>query len=241
MIDRDQMQGPLGVSLGATAGLLIISLWLLLPALASLTAFGGGGALDDSAYDRLVATHDTSHRTDLDRIHGRSFFFEPPAPPRPKPPEPTGACCIGEECRILKRDACRDQGGQFKGKDTECSADTCKPRDPVIESPPPDPRPRRYGGPDLVAIYGSDVIFRTDDGLMVIPVGHEMDEIEVVSVKAPRHAEVMWRGGGPFEVELFEAPGEVYAQSGLGDVFTLPATSPIQSAQEDRPSEGPKQ
>ena len=83
MIDRDQLQGPLGVSLAASILLFVVGCWLLLPALGSLRVVGGGDNLDDAAYDRLVAAHDVAHRTDLNRIHGRSFFFEPPAPPRP--------------------------------------------------------------------------------------------------------------------------------------------------------------
>lgn len=238
MIDRDQLQGPLGVSLAASILLFVIGCWLLLPALGSLRVVGGGDNLDDAAYDRLVAAHDVAHRTDLNRIHGRSFFFEPPAPPRPKPPEPIGACCIEDECRILKRDICRDRGGRFIGKDTQCSAETCEIEPPPPPPPPPDPRPRRYGGPDLIAIYGSDAIFRADEGLMVIPLGQEMDEIEVIAIDPPSHIDVMWRGGGPFEVELFEAPGKVYSESGLAEVFSLPTESPIKSSPEGRPTKG---
>ena len=92
MIDRDSLRGPMGVSLFCGAGLVVVTIWLIVPFLASLGSLGGGEVLSDETYGQLIAAHDTAHRTDLNRVHGRSFFFEPPAPPKPKPPEPTGAC-----------------------------------------------------------------------------------------------------------------------------------------------------
>ena len=237
MIDRDSLRGPMGVSLFCGAGLVVVTIWLIVPFLASLGSLGGGEVLSDETYGQLIAAHDTAHRTDLNRVHGRSFFFEPPAPPKPKPPEPTGACCVDEECTVMRRDACRDRGGRFQGKDTTCGPETCKPREAPkpADVPKVDPRPKRYAGPEIIAIYGSDVIFRADDGLMVIPVGRAMDDIEVVSVSAPNHAELMWKEGGPFTVALFEQPETPWEDSPLADVIELPANSPTRTVDEARP------
>ena len=237
MIDREALRGPLGVSVACLAGIVILALWLVVPLLASLGSLGGGTPLDDGTYESLIAHHDEAHRTDLDRVHGRSFFFEPPAPPRPKPPEPTGACCVDEECTVMRRDTCRDRGGQFKGANTECSADICKPREAPkpVEQPVIDPRPRSYGGPDMIAIYGSDVIFRTREGLLVIPLGHTLEDIEVKSVNAPRSADLMWKEGGPFTVTLFDRPEDPFEDSGLRDVLELPDTPRTRSVDEHRP------
>lgn len=238
MIDRDQLQGPLGVSLLATGALAILAVWLILPVLGSLTMLGGGDPIDSATYDRLIAVHDQAHRTDLDRIHGRSFFFEPEAPIPPPPPEPIGACCLSEEdCHIIRRDNCRAQGGRFLGADTQCTEDACIPPPPPEpkEVVPVDTRPKRYAGPDIVAIFGSDVFFRATKGLMMIPVGRTMDGIEVLSVDAPRSVELMWNRGGPFTVEVFEKPEEPFAAQGLTGVFTLPDTPTVQSPEQDRP------
>ena len=240
MIDRSQLQGPLGISMLCVAGLVIIGLWLIIPILAAFGSLGGGDVLDDGTYERLIATHDQTHRTDLNRVHGRSFFFEPDAPPRPEPPEPTGACCVEQECTIMRRDDCRDRAGRFKGKDSICEPDTCKVREApdVTEQPKIDTRPKRYAGPDIIAIYGSDVFFRvgSGDALMVIPVGRAMDEIEVVSVNAPRSVELMWKEGGPFTVPLFERPDELLSNNSLGDVLELPASSLTRTVDENRPA-----
>ncbi|MDP7029140.1 MAG: hypothetical protein QF733_02865 [Phycisphaerales bacterium] len=237
MIDREALRGPLGVSLFCGAGLVVLALWLVIPFLASLGALGGGAAPSDATYSQLLATHDQAHRTDLNRVHGRSFFFEPPAPPKPKPPEPTGACCVGQECTVMRRDACLDRGGRFQGKDTTCGPETCKPREAPkpADVPKVDPRPKRYGGPDIIAIYGSDVIFRADKGLMVIPVGRMMDEIEVVSVQAPHHAELMWKEGGPFTVSLFDEAEDPWEDGPLKDVIELPTASTTRTVDEARP------
>jgi len=240
MMDRSQLQGPLGISVACVAGLVLVGLWLIIPVLGAFGSLGGGDVLDDGTYERLIATHDDAHRKDLNRVHGRSFFFEPDAPPRPKPPEPIGACCVEQECTIMRRDACRDRGGRFKGKDTICDAETCLPREApkVTDQPEVDNRPKRYAGPDIIAIYGSDVFFRLDskDALMVIPVGRMMDDIKVVSVNAPRSAELMWKEGGPFTVPLFERPDELLSNNALGDVLELPTTSPTQTVDENRPA-----
>jgi hypothetical protein len=240
MIDRSQLQGPLGISMVCAAGLFIIGLWLIIPVLGAFGSLGGGDVLDDGTYEQLIATHDRTHRTDLNRVHGRSFFFEPDSPPKPKPPEPTGACCVDEECTIMRRDACRDRGGRFKGKDTTCGPDTCTPPKvpKATEQPKIDTRPKRYAGPDIIAIYGSDVLFRVDsgDGLMVIPVGRSMDNIEIVSVNAPRSVELMWKEGGPFTVPVFERPDPLLSNNALSDVLELPATSPTRTVDEDRPA-----
>lgn len=238
MIDRDQIQGPLGVSVLAIGGLVILALWLLVPLLGSLVAMTGGSSIDDSAHDRLIAAHDAAHETDLNRVHGRSFFFEPPAPIPPPPPEPVGACCLSDtDCHIIARNNCRAQGGRFLGDKTECSPEACTPPPPPEPTPvePVDTRPKRYAGPDVIAIYGSDVFFRASDGLMMIPVGKTLDGIEVVSVEAPRSVEVMWKEGGPFTVAVFERPEDPFAESGLSDVFTLPSTSPVETTGQDRP------
>lgn len=236
-LDREMLRGPLGLSLACLVGIVVISLWLLIPLLSTLGSIGGGNPLDDGAYENLIASHDQAHRTDLNRIHGRSFFFEPPAPPRPKPPEPTGACCVDEECTVMRRDACRNRGGSFKGADTECSAEICIPQEPtkIADVPKVDPRPRSYAGPEMIAIYGSDVIFRSREGLLVIPVGQTLENIEVKSVDAPRSAELMWKEGGPFTVTLFERPETPFEDSGLKNVLTLPDSSPTRSVDEDRP------
>ena len=244
MIDRSQMQRPLGVSLVCLAGIVIVALWLIAPILGALGSLGGGDMLDDGTYERLIAKHDTAHRTDLNRVHGRSLFFEPAAPPRPKPPEPTGACCVDEECTIMRRDSCRERGGMFKGKNTTCGPDTCTP----VETPKPaevkkiDNRPKRYAGPDIIAIYGSDVIFRADgDALMVIPVGSMMDKIEIISVNAPRSVELMWKEGGPFTVALFDRPDELLINNSLSDVLELPTSSPTRTVDESRPARMPSE
>ncbi|MDP7069810.1 MAG: hypothetical protein QF561_00500 [Phycisphaerales bacterium] len=237
MLDRDALRGPLGVSLACAAGLVIVGLWLLIPVLGSMASLVGGDRLDEGAYEQLIAAHDTAHRTDLNRIHGRSFFFEPKAPPRPKPPEPTGACCVGEECTIMRRDACQSRNGRFQGADSTCGPDTCKPKvEPKpTETPKVDPRPKRYDGPDIIAIYGSDVFFRSPQGMMVIPVGREMDEIEVVSVNAPRSAELMWKKGGPFTVPLIDKPEDPWQNNPLRGVLELPKTPTIRVIDEGRP------
>ena len=241
MIDRETIRGPLGVSLACVGGLLIVGIWLLAPLLASLGSLGGGAVLTDDSYGKLIATHDTAHRTDLNRVHGRSFFFEPAAPPKPKPPEPTGACCVEEECTVMRRDACHDRGGRFQGRDTTCGPDTCKPREAPkpVDRPKVDNTPKSYGGPDIIAIYGSDVLFRADDGLMVIPVGRSMHDVKVVSVDAPRTAELMWKKGGPFTVTLFEKPQDPWANHPLSDTINLPSTSPTITVEEDRPGTTP--
>ena len=81
MIDRETIQGPLGVSLACIGGLFIVGIWLFAPPLASLGSPGGGNVLNDGSYKKLIATHDEAHRTNLNRVHGRSFFFEPASPP----------------------------------------------------------------------------------------------------------------------------------------------------------------
>jgi len=237
MIDRNALRGPLGVSLACAAGLVFVSLWLLVPVLGSLTSLGGGNSLDEAAYENLIASHDAAHRTDLNRIHGRSFFFEPKAPPKPKPPEPTGACCVEEECTIMRRDACRTRNGRFQGADTTCGPDTCAPKEvpKPVERPKVDNRPKRYDGPDIIAIYGSDVFFRSTKGVLVIPVGHGMDEIEVVSVNAPRSADLMWKKGGPFTVPLIEKPDDPWQDNPLRGILELPTTPPLSVINEGRP------
>jgi hypothetical protein len=243
MIDRTQIQGPLGVSLVCLAGIIIVGLWLLVPVLGVFGTFGSSASLDDGAYERLIASHEAAHRNDLNRVHGRSLFFEPSAPPRPKPPEPTGACCVDEECTIMRRDACRERGGTFKGKDTTCGPETCKVIETPTrtETPKTDNRPKRYGGPDIIAIYGTDVIFRlgSGDGLMVIPVGSKMDTIEVISVNAPRSIELMWKDGGPFTVALFDRPDDLLTNNSLSDVLELPTSSPTRTVHESRPARMP--
>ncbi len=237
MMSRDELRGPLGVSLAALACIVIIGLWLLAPLLGAVTRIGGGAAVETDRHEGLIALHDESHATDLDRVLGRSFFFDPPAPPRPKPPEPTGACCVLEECTVMRRDGCRDRGGQFQGADSTCDAGTCEPREAPkpVEVPKVDPRPKRYGGPDIIAIYGTDVLFRSRDGLMIVPVGRTMNEIQVVAVNAPSSAELMWKDGGPFTVPLIDQPDEPFADSGLEGVIELPTTSPTRTVDEDRP------
>lgn len=245
MIDRSEMQGPLGVSLVCLAGIVIVGLWLLVPVLGVFGSLGGRDAIDDGTYERLIASHDTAHRTDLNRVHGRSFFFEPAAPPRPKAPEPTGACCVDEECTIMARDTCRQRGGIFKGMGTTCGPDTCTPVESPepIEAPKTDNRPKRYAGPDIIAIYGTDVIFRVGngDGLMVIPVGAMMDAIEIISVNAPRSVELMWKEGGPFTVPLFDRPDELLTNNSLSDVLELPGSSPTRTVDENRPARMPSE
>ena len=237
MMNSDNLRGPFGVSLACGFVLIILILWWLFPLLGAVGRLGGVDTDQGDAFAQLVSAHDEAHLTDINRIHGRSFFFEPPSPPKPKPPEPMGACCILEECTVMARDACRDRDGRFLGRDSECTTDACEPKE--VEPPPPPPpvdtRPKSYGGPDIIAIYGSDVIFRTRDGLMVIPVGRTLDQIQVVSTNAPRSAELMWKEGGPFTVPLVDKPEDPFADSGLRDVFEFPTTAQTRSVDENRP------
>jgi len=38
---------------------------------------------------------------------------------------PTGACCIGTNCSVIKSSTCYLAGGSYRGDNTSCSADTC--------------------------------------------------------------------------------------------------------------------
>ncbi len=218
MIHRDELRGPMGWSLAAVALILIVSLWLLMPTMRSLMHLGGGVAPDAAAHARMLDTHATLDRTDRNRVHGRSFFFDPPTPPAPRPPAPTGACCLSEtECQQMKRSDCSAAGGTFKGANRDCTEDLCKPR-PLTPVVPTTPRgPTRYGGPDLVMVWGSDAIFRADGDLIVIPTGHTLEDIEVLTIDAPRTVTVNWNGGGPFEIELYPPDALPSANSSVTD------------------------
>ena len=206
MIQQDDLRGPLGLSLAAVGVMLVLGIWLAVPAGRTLVNLGGGDAPDEALYARMLESHGALDRTDRNRVHGRSFFFDPAQPPRPRPPEPEGACCIDEDCSILNRNDCSSAGGSFKGADSQCTDTLCQP----VEVAPPPPMdeptgPRRYAGPDLVMVWGTDAIFKKNDDLLIIPLGHVLDEVEVVALDAPRTVTVNWRGGGPFELDLYPA------------------------------------
>ena len=241
MIDRETIQGPLGVSLACIGGLLIVGIWLLAPLLGSLGSLGGGNVLNDDGYKKLIATHDVAHRTDLNRVHGRSFFFEPAAPPKPNRLNPLVPAVSRKSARSCDETPAAIVVDVSKGRDTNCEPDTCQPREAPkpVDRPKIDNTPKSYGGPDIIAIYGSDVLFRADDGLMVIPVGRSMNDVKVVSVDAPRAAELMWKKGGPFTVTLFEKPQDPWSNHPLSDTINLPSTSPTITVEEDRPGTTP--
>ncbi|MCH2137711.1 MAG: hypothetical protein MK074_01505 [Phycisphaerales bacterium] len=206
MITKADLRGPLGLSLAALAVMAVIAVWLIVPLGRSALHLGGGDAPDAQRHARMLESHATLDRTDRNRVHGRSFFFDPAQPPRPAPPEPSGACCLSEtECETMTRSACAQAGGTFKGANRSCSDDLCKPP-PVVAPPPSIPRgPTRYGGPDLMMVWGSDAIFKDSGDLIIIPLGHSLEDIEVIAIDAPRTVTVNWNGGGPFELDLYPA------------------------------------
>jgi len=206
MISRDDLRGPFGISLAAVVLIAMVALWLFVPAVRSVVHLAGGATPDEGSYARLLESHTTLDRVDRNRVHGRSFFFDPAQPPSAPPPESTGACCLSEtDCQQMKRAACATAGGTFKGANRSCDDDLCKPAE-VAPPPPPAPRgPSRYGGPDLIMVWGSDAIFKLDGDLLVIPQGHTLEDIEVLSIDAPRTVTVNWNGGGPFDIDLYPA------------------------------------
>jgi len=206
MMTRDELRGPLGVSLAALAAMVIVLIWLALPMGRTIGRLSGGTPPDNNLHARSLTEQLEMDRVDRNRVHGRSFFFDPAEPPSPRAPEPTGACCLSEvECEEMLRSACATAGGTFKGPNRSCTDDTCKPRETAPPPPPPPSGPSRYAGPDLVMVWGSDAIFKVDGSLVIIPHGHTLEEVEVVSIDAPRTVTVNWRGGGPFELDLYPA------------------------------------
>jgi hypothetical protein len=206
MMTSDELRGPLGVSLAALTLIVIVLIWLAVPMSGTIAALSGGTPPNQSLHARSLTDQLERDQLDRNRVHGRSFFFDPAEPPTPPAPESTGACCLSEtDCQVLQRSECSAAGGSFKGPNRNCSDDTCKPR---VAPPPPPPTPSgpsRYGGPDLVMVWGSDAIFKVDGSLLIIPRGHMLEEVEVVSIDAPRTVTVNWRGGGPFELDLYPA------------------------------------
>lgn len=236
MMQRDELRGPLGASLAAVGVMLIIVIWLAIPMVRTIGHLSGGTPPDANMHARLLDEHETIDRIDRNRVHGRSFFFDPAAPPTPPPPEPSGACCLSEtECEVMKRGECSSAGGTFKGGSTTCTDDICKPREVAPPPPPSVPSgPTRYGGPDLVMVWGSDAIFKQDDDLLVIPHGKMLEEIEVVAIDAPRTVTVNWRGGGPFELDLYPADALPASNAVITDTLLQGRSRP--HVEEERPA-----
>jgi hypothetical protein len=215
--------------------MLVLGIWIVVPAGRTMTKLGGGEAPDESLYARMLENHETLDRTDRNRVHGRSFFFDPAQPPRPRPPEPQGACCMDEDCSMLMRSECSDAGGSFKGANLQCTDTLCEPEE--IAPPPPvtEPAgPRRYAGPDLIMVWGSDAIFKKNDDLLIIPLGHMLDDVEVLALDAPRTVTVNWRGGGPFELDLYPADELPASNSTVTDSLFQGRDRP--HVEDDRPS-----
>ena len=140
------------------------------------------------------------------------------------------------ECQILERSECRVSGGTWKGG-SSCTEETCKPRE-IAPPPPPLPPsgPSRYAGPDLVMVWGSDAVFKQNDDLIVIPRGQVLEEIEVVAIDAPRTVTVHWRGGGPFELDLFPADELPSANETVTDTLLEGRSRP--HVEDNRPTRG---
>ena len=206
MMTRDELRGPLGLSLAASAVVVILLIWMAVPMSQTISRLSGGMPPDSTLHARTLTDHLELDRVDRNRVHGRSFFFDPAEPPSPPAPEATGACCLSEtDCQELKRSECSAAGGTFKGPNRSCTGDTCKPREAPPPPPPPPSGPSRYAGPDLVMVWGTDAVFKLDGSLLIIPRGHTLEDVEVVSIDAPRTVTVNWRGGGPFELDLYPA------------------------------------
>ena len=217
MISQDELRGPLGVSLAAVLAVAIMLIWLAVPMARTIGQLSGGSPPDNAMHARTIADQLGVDRVDRNRVHGRSFFFDPAEPPSPPAPEPTGACCLSEtDCQEMKRSECTSAGGTFKGPNRSCTDDTCQPRE-APPPPPPPSGPSRYTGPDLVMVWGSDAIFKVDGALVIIPRGHTLEEVEVVSIDAPRTVTVNWRGGGPFELDLYPADASPASNSTVTD------------------------
>lgn len=173
--DPRSLRGPLGISLAA---LVVIVLFLVfwMPSLygSGATVFTGGPEKDDSL-TKLVAMHDTNMQTDVDRFNGRSFFYEPPVYRKPPPPPPPKPVVV-------------------------------EPPKPV--EPPKKTYPSTYTGPKLIAIIGNEAWFREKSSDMDpktrVSVGESHDDIELISTNPPSGIQLKYRGGGPYDVQLFD-------------------------------------
>jgi hypothetical protein len=178
MNSQNPLMSPLGLSLIAILMILIV-LAAELPALVSST----GTAIFSSVPEKdttadLLEQHEQVMATDRDRFNGRSFFFMPPSPPRPKPPK--------------------------IDKPKVALPPPLPP--PKVDTTPPKPTyPKNYTGPSLEAIVGPTAFFRPSSGqLVIVNVGETRDDIEVLGTNPPRDIEVKYKGGGPYKVQLFE-------------------------------------
>tara|TARA_B100001059_G_scaffold79515_1_gene77336 strand:- start:24101 stop:25204 length:1104 start_codon:yes stop_codon:yes gene_type:complete len=178
MNSKNPLMSPLGLSILAILMILIV-LAAELPALVSST----GTAIFSSVPEKdttadLIEQHKKVMETDRDRFNGRSFFFTPPSPPRPKP----------------------------KVDKPAVAAPPPPPPPPKVDTTPPKPTyPKNYTGPNLEAIVGPTAFFRPSSGkLIIVNVGDTKQDIEVLGTNAPRSIEVKYKGGGPYTVDLFE-------------------------------------
>ncbi|MCH2133422.1 MAG: hypothetical protein MK116_06710 [Phycisphaerales bacterium] len=180
MDTRNPLMGPLGMSLAAVLIVLFVLLFELPQLVTSAGTAVGAGAPDRDPISPLITEHELAMTADRERFIGRSFFFRPPDPPRPKPvytPPPAP------------------------------KAPTPPPPPPVNPTPPAPKYPKTYVGPDLTAIIGATAIFKPASGtsdMIVINVGETRKDIELLGTSPPRTVEVKYKGGGPYEVTLFE-------------------------------------
>ncbi|MDG2423217.1 MAG: hypothetical protein P8M22_04495 [Phycisphaerales bacterium] len=183
------LMGPLGVSLLAILLIVILVVIELPPLVSSTGTAASSSAPEPNKVTHLVDSHKLAMTTDLERFNGRSFFFRPPSPSRPKPKVVTPP---KKEVKVLPPPVKVDP----------------KPVEPTY--------PKTYTGPDLQAIVGPTAFFRASGGqLLIINVGETEQDIELLSANAPHDIEVKYKKGGPYNVTLFEMKEPDFLNKGV--------------------------
>jgi hypothetical protein len=154
---------------------------------------------------QLMEDHDREFEQYRERFLGRSFFFTPPAPPRPAPPPRP----------VVKRDP--------------------PPRvDPQpVETGPPPPPPD-YTGPSVIMVIGNEVWFKpmlADENTMRVRVGEERNGLRVLEANPPWSVRLGHKGG-EYDVSIFEKRG-IEVLEGGGESTATPKGIEVRTAEGD--------